>query len=523
MPSTYTSNNKIQKIATGEQSGTWGNTTNTNFDLFDTAIDGFVSIALSGTTYSLNIPDGTASDARNKVISFTGTLAAANTVTVTPNTVEKLYFFQNNTTGGQNVIIAQGSGSTVTIKPGYSSIVYLNGAGSGAAVKEVLTSLKLTALLEATGVVFVGSGSGNTTLQAAATASGTLTLPAATDTIVGRSTTDTLSNKTLATPVITTNATVPLLIGGTGVLSTLTLRSTSGVGTTGADIVFQTGTNGATEVMRLQNGGNIGIATATPAQKLEVFGATSLPATSGTTQNGLLRIASTATNAIDMGLSNASPFGAWIQTSNVLSLATTYPLLLNPNGGNVGIGTTNPGRILDVRGLSSFSDGTQGLIVGAYTGGSGYGMIYRFGTTPNGTNYVFGANSTETILNNPSRLTFAVGGVEGVRLEVANNLKVGGTADRATTAGTNQVVIFNGAAPVGTLANGCSFYSTAGEMRVMDAAGNATLLSPHDAQTNEWIYDSTHSPTGKRLKINVEKLLRFVNQHFGLDCVLDEE
>ena len=342
MPSTYTSNNKIQKIATGEQSGTWGNTTNTNFDLFDTAIDGFVSIALSGTTYSLNIPDGTASDARNKVISFTGTLAAANTVTVTPNTVEKLYFFQNNTTGGQNVIIAQGSGSTVTIKPGYSSIVYLNGAGSGAAVKEVLTSLKLTALLEATGVVFVGSGSGNTTLQAAATASGTLTLPAATDTIVGRSTTDTLSNKTLATPIITTNATVPLLIGGTGVLSTLTLRSTSGVGTTGADIVFQTGTNGATEVMRLQNGGNIGIATATPAQKLEVYGATSLPATSGTTQNGLVRIASTATNAIDCGLSNASPFGAWIQTSNVTSLATTYPLLLNPNGGNVGIGTTNP-------------------------------------------------------------------------------------------------------------------------------------------------------------------------------------
>ncbi|NBW20467.1 MAG: hypothetical protein EBR82_72115, partial [Caulobacteraceae bacterium] len=96
-----------------------------------------------------------------------------------------------------------------------------------------------------------------------------------------------------------------------------------------------------------------------------------------------------------------------------------------------------------------------------------------------------------------------------------------GTADRATTAGTNQVVIFNGTAPVGTLANGCSFYSTAGEMRVMDAAGNATLLSPHDSQTNEWIYDSSHTPTGKRLKIDVERLLRFLNDHFGLDCVHD--
>jgi hypothetical protein len=58
-------------------------------------------------------------------------------------------------------------------------------------------------------------------------------------------------------------------------------------------------------------------------------------------------------------------------------------------------------------------------------------------------------------------------------------------------------------------------------MRVMDAAGNATLLSPHDKSTNEWIYDSSHTPSGKRLKINVEKLLRFVNDHFGLDCVQD--
>ena len=39
--------------------------------------------------------------------------------------------------------------------------------------------------------------------------------------------------------------------------------------------------------------------------------------------------------------------------------------------------------------------------------------------------------------------------------------------------------------------------------------------------TNEWIYDSSHTPSGKRLKINVERLLRFINDHFGLDCVHD--
>jgi hypothetical protein len=100
-----------------------------------------------------------------------------------------------------------------------------------------------------------------------------------------------------------------------------------------------------------------------------------------------------------------------------------------------------------------------------------------------------------------------------------NSVQVGGTAARATTAGTNRVDIFDGTAPVGTLANGVSFYSTAGEARVMDAAGNATLLSPHDTETNEWIFHSKHTPSGKVLRIDVERLLRFVNDHFGLDAV----
>jgi hypothetical protein len=187
----------------------------------------------------------------------------------------------------------------------------------------------------------------------------------------------------------------------------------------------------------------------------------------------------------------------------------------NVNGGGYQLSNV---RLSASAGLSSFSDGTQGLIVGAYTGGGGYGMIYRFGVTPDGGNYVFGANSTETILNSATRLVFAVSGSERVRID-ASNVKVGGSADRATTTGTNQVVIFNGTAPAGTLANGASFYATSGEMRVMDAAGNATLLSPHDSATNEWIYDSTHTPTGKRLRIRVEALMRFVDEHFGLGLV----
>ena len=75
MPSTYTTNLGVEKIATGEQSGTWGTTTNTNFDLLDSAIDGIISVNLSSTGTSgspndLPITDGTTSNGRNKFIEF---------------------------------------------------------------------------------------------------------------------------------------------------------------------------------------------------------------------------------------------------------------------------------------------------------------------------------------------------------------------------------------------------------------------------------------------------------------------
>ncbi len=112
--------------------------------------------------------------------------------------------------------------------------------------------------------------------------------------------------------------------------------------------------------------------------------------------------------------------------------------------------------------------------------------------------------------------------LEAMRITSAINTKIGGTAARGTTEGTNQLVLFNGTAPAGTLTNGASFYAASGEMRVMDSAGNSTLLSPHDRETNEWIFDSTDTKTGKRLRIDVERILRFIDQKYGLGAVLDE-
>jgi hypothetical protein len=198
----------------------------------------------------------------------------------------------------------------------------------------------------------------------------------------------------------------------------------------------------------------------------------------------------------------------------VESDTNTHALFVEGSSGNVGIGTNSPtstfSRVLQIDGAT-----TAGLRVTSTTYTSGYDFLIG----SNGEGYVFNRNNAEIRFgtNNTERARITSGG--NFQTSSGGSVQVGGTAARATTAGTNRLDIFDGTAPVGTLANGVSFYSTAGEARVMDAAGNATLLSPHDTDTNEWIFHSKHTPTGKVLKIDVERLLKFVNDHFGLDAV----
>ena len=138
MASSYTSNNGLEKIGTGEQAGTWGATTNTNFDIIDRAINGVGAIDIgSGTTHDLTTTDGTLSDGHFKVLVLGGSPSGTNTVTIGPNDQDKLYFVKNGT--NQSVIIKQGSGTTVTITTGKTAIVYADGAGSGAAVAQIET------------------------------------------------------------------------------------------------------------------------------------------------------------------------------------------------------------------------------------------------------------------------------------------------------------------------------------------------------------------------------------------------
>jgi len=139
MASTYTINTGIELITNGEQSGTWGDTTNTNLEIVDRLTSGVGAITLSGTTHTLSTADGALSEGQYKVLVLGGSPSGTNTVTVSPNDQSKQYFIVNNS--GESVIISQGSGATVTIADGATDIIYCDGGGAGAAVTSFGTDL----------------------------------------------------------------------------------------------------------------------------------------------------------------------------------------------------------------------------------------------------------------------------------------------------------------------------------------------------------------------------------------------
>ena len=167
MASTYTANSGIEKPGSGEQSGTWGTTTNTNFDIIDRVLNGVGTITLSGTTHTLTTSDGSLSDGHYKVLILAGSPSGTNTVTISPNDQDKLYLVNNTTS--QSVIFTQGSGGNITIAAGAAAWIYADGAGSGAQVRQLPsdvvgdTSPQLGGNLDLNSNDITGTGDINTT------------------------------------------------------------------------------------------------------------------------------------------------------------------------------------------------------------------------------------------------------------------------------------------------------------------------------------------------------------------------
>jgi len=147
MASVYTNDLRLEEIGSGEQSGTWGDTTNTNLELIAEAFSfGTEAITTNADTHTTTIADGASDPGRSLFLKYTGTLDSACTITIAPNTVSKLWFIENGTSGSQNIIISQGSGANITIPPGDTKAIYSDGAGSGAAMVDAFASLSVVDL-----------------------------------------------------------------------------------------------------------------------------------------------------------------------------------------------------------------------------------------------------------------------------------------------------------------------------------------------------------------------------------------
>jgi len=234
---TYVNNLRLKEITTGDEDGTWGTSTNTNLELIGEALGYNTQAAFSSDAdATTTVADGATDPARALYLKVTSgaSLTTTRTLTIGPNTVSRVMWIENATSGSQSINISQGSGANVTIATGAAKIVYLDGAGSGAAVVDALGQVDVG---DGTVTSVGGTGSVNgITLTGTVTSSGNLTLGG------------TLANVNLASQV---TGTLPTGNGGTGSTATTYCSLTANVS---GVLPFANGGSGA--IVPLMKSGN---------------------------------------------------------------------------------------------------------------------------------------------------------------------------------------------------------------------------------------------------------------------------
>lgn len=229
MPSTYSSNLRLENLGNGEQTGTWGDATDNNICvLLEQAISGVASVAMSDANTTLSALNATSDEARNMVIELTGALTASRNV-VCP-TADKVYLVYNNTSGGQDIVFKTTAGTGITVSNGTKRLLYCDATNvvdaitdlpsgtsiAGVAIvtltgSQTLTNKTLTSPTINTPTLAVNDSAltirdnADTTKVLQFQVSGvttsttrTLTVPDADTTIVGTDATQTLTNKTIS-------------------------------------------------------------------------------------------------------------------------------------------------------------------------------------------------------------------------------------------------------------------------------------------------------------------------------------
>ena len=249
MASTY-SNLKIELIGTGDQSGTWGVTTNTNLGTaIEEAITGSADVSFSSADVTLTLTNtNTSQTARNLRLNLTGTVGAAQNLIVP--SIEKQYIVNN--TLGYDITVKNSTGTGVAVPAGKSMIVFNTGSNVVETVTALATGTVIPVANGGTGVT-TSTGSTSVVLSASPTLTGTPLAPTA-------------SPGTNTTQIATTAFVGAAVTAATGSLGTMSTQNASSVAITGGTI----------------NGTTIGASTASTGA-FTTLSANSTTALSGTT------------------------------------------------------------------------------------------------------------------------------------------------------------------------------------------------------------------------------------------------
>ena len=156
MASTYVNDLRLEEIATGEKSGSWGTVTNSNLELISEAFSYGSEAIANSSTHTITVADGTTDEARSFYLKCTGG-GQACTVTLAPNTLSKVWMIENATS--YTLTFTQGSGANVAVAAGQVKIIATDGGGSGAIIYDLLTDVNLAGT-----TVYSALNDGTTTL-----------------------------------------------------------------------------------------------------------------------------------------------------------------------------------------------------------------------------------------------------------------------------------------------------------------------------------------------------------------------
>jgi hypothetical protein len=287
MASTYSPSLKLELIGNGDQSGTWGTTTNNNLGtLLEQAITGVQNITMSNADYTLTNYNGVTDEARNAVLVVSGTNSAVRQIII-PANQEKLYVIRNATSGGYAITIGAITGATISIPNGVTAQVYYDGTDCFSSQTGSAGNFTVNGTLTATGLTDTGNMSVGGTLGVTGATSLT------TGSISGIMTAPTAAAGTNTTQIATT----AFVQTATGTLGTMATQNANAVAITGGTINGVTGTSSgltAGSATNLLTGGTI---------------ASDVTATTQATNDNSTKVATTA--YVQNQINNTPQIKAW--------------------------------------------------------------------------------------------------------------------------------------------------------------------------------------------------------------------